>query len=149
MDYDIQKYLWHDQGRSALASWQLTLSDNEANAFLASIAVLLNYTQTQVWSLVRDGVRALTRPIQLPDANEPGSLTKLTQWEAVTDLMCAATSSKSHRVRNKPMTSVSTLIGVVAILNIVAFYLASGSIAMDPDRQPRNTYRTVQSLGGM
>ncbi|KAK4205985.1 hypothetical protein QBC37DRAFT_462185 [Rhypophila decipiens] len=72
-DY-VQKYLWRDYGQPFHLAWQITLTADEAVAFLAAVCVLITYTQTRTWSLARQTVIRIVRPIQLPDNDDPNSL---------------------------------------------------------------------------
>jgi hypothetical protein len=97
------------------------LTNSEAIAFLASLAVLLAYAQTRVWNLARGGVRRLTRPIQLPDDSDPDSLTRISQKEAIISACSVLFNVCKTKSRRRSMATISPWFGVAAILNLVAF----------------------------
>ena len=124
----VHKYLWRDYGRPLSGAWQLTFTDNEAIVILVLIAIALVFTQAEVWCLVRWAVRRYTRPIQLPDDDIPGSLSKLTQREAVASLLSNIRArtrrfgGHSDVVASRPtMVSVSPWAGIAALINLAAF----------------------------
>ena len=127
-DY-VQRYLWHDYGQQFHSAWQLTLTGNEALAFLAFISVLVAYTQTRAWKLACLAVKRVTRPIQLSDENEPDSLSHLTQREAilhsVTTLSLWFKGDQGHvfsqALRHREMKSISPWFGAIAVGNLVIF----------------------------
>ncbi|KAF4332665.1 hypothetical protein FBEOM_13536 [Fusarium beomiforme] len=126
----VQKYLWRDHGQPLQTAWQITLTDNEAIAFLALTTTLLAYTQTRAWVLARLAVIKLTRPIRLSDEDEPGSLNKLTQKDAMVEMFVSAAPRVFGRYapRHNQMSSVSLWFGVVAMINIVIFFALSAVI---------------------
>ncbi|KAK3986381.1 hypothetical protein QBC44DRAFT_333407 [Cladorrhinum sp. PSN332] len=121
----VQKYLWRDRSQSLFNAWQCTLTDNEAIAFLAFIAAMLAYAQTRMWTLIRRGVKRATRPIQLADHDDPSSLTKLTQIDALTALGSAPFRLGARRKRSGSMITISPWFGVGAIFNLITFVVAN------------------------
>jgi hypothetical protein len=73
-------------------------------------------------------VNRITRPIQLPDHNEPSSLRNLTQQQATSKLLFALLESlgvrqrkPGHSASRNDMKSISLWFGVVAIGNLIVF----------------------------
>ncbi|KAM7217298.1 hypothetical protein V8F06_007355 [Rhypophila decipiens] len=129
----VTKYAWCDRGQPFYNSCQITLTDNEAVAFLVIFTVLMAYTQTQVWKLVRQAVKRLTRPIQLPDDNDPDSLDSLTQKQAISSCIRIYRLRRrdppinqepaAHTVtgRTSSMRWVSPWFGIAVTVNVLVF----------------------------
>lgn len=122
----LQKYVWHDRGQSFGHAWQIILTDGEALAFIAFVTALLAYAQMQAWKLARLAVKRATRPIQLPDEDEPGSLGHLGQRDAILYLL-AIWQPRRRKVGRGEMKSVSPWFGIIALANIAVF-LALGAL---------------------
>jgi len=136
-DY-VQKYLWRDYGQPFLTAWQITLTADEAVAFLAEVCVLITYTQAKTWSLARRAVIRFVRPIQLPlNDDDPRSLARLSQYDAMSRLFSDAMGAwRRSRQRNNmgmslpstntssvTMTKTSPLFGIVAMVNTTLFVI--------------------------
>jgi hypothetical protein len=123
----VQKYLWHNHGLPFHKAWQITLTANEAIAFLAFVTALVAYAQTKAWRLACLAVKRITRPIQLPDHDSPDSLQHLSQRDAI--LIFIVFSWRLIRRQPRPTTillpngmkSVSPWFGIAAVINLIAF----------------------------
>src|SRR5438034_11081847 len=78
----VYQYVWRDYGQPTHRGLVLTLNDKEIIPFMAFITILITYTQTRTWKLLRYHVQRLTSPIHLPDDEESTSLSYLYQGAA-------------------------------------------------------------------
>ncbi|KAK4224478.1 hypothetical protein QBC38DRAFT_485374 [Podospora fimiseda] len=117
----IKKYLWHNHKKPLLSSWQLTLLDNESIPFIALVALMLAYAQARLWTIIRYGVRKVTRPIQLADNENPTSLSRLTQKDAILELFAALFNIGKRANKSRSMATISPWFGVGAIINFLVF----------------------------
>ncbi|KAM7190499.1 hypothetical protein V8F33_009482 [Rhypophila sp. PSN 637] len=125
-DY-VQKYLWRDYGQPFHLAWQITLTAEEAVAFLAAVYVLITYTQTRTWSLARQTVSQIVRPIQLPDNDDPNSLSRLSQYEALSRLLSNTLPCLRRRKNLRPASDmsrkISPLFGIASVTNATLFII--------------------------
>jgi len=121
-DY-VQKYLWRDYGKPFSTAWQITLTADEAVAFMAMVCILITYTQAKTWRLARQAVIRIIRPIQLPDNDEPNSLLRLSQYDAMSRLLSNISPWWQRRssTSSNGMTVTSPLFGTAAIVNTAIF----------------------------
>ncbi|ETN47201.1 uncharacterized protein HMPREF1541_01392 [Cyphellophora europaea CBS 101466] len=118
---EVHTGLWWHNALPALSRWQLTLTDNQAFAFMAVVAIFVGFTQTRFWIILQHALDRWAGPqLQLPGSERP--IKKLSQAQAIARLL----RSSRHSVTTD-MHYVPPSCGIAAISNIVGF-LALGAL---------------------
>jgi hypothetical protein len=114
--------VWRDHSLPPHKGWLLTVTNNQAIVLIALISILLAFTQTRSWVIIRNLLILITRPsVQLP--GEDHAAKGLSQGAALR-ILC---SKSERRKRAEQMKGISVLFGIVALVNIMV-YTAAGVI---------------------
>jgi hypothetical protein len=120
--------------------WIWTLGNLNAILVLGCLALLLTFSQSRAWVLVRYIIFLRKRPVRLPDTVSSDPLEHLSQEKAIVSVLPALKSRlkilcirHSHAERaNSPLHPVSPVIsplfGICALLNIGLFVSMSVAI---------------------
>ncbi|KAF2731938.1 hypothetical protein EJ04DRAFT_566407 [Polyplosphaeria fusca] len=143
--FDIQDYvyegLWKNHHEGRFRTWTWTLSDSRALVGLAFLSLLIAFTQTRSWVLLRYIIYQRTKSLRLEDTSQVDPLLQLTQGTAITgawrSIKAAAYASYRRSQRANPnrntqgdewnadeLPIASSFFGVFALINICAFVIA-------------------------
>jgi len=115
----VHKYLWRDHSLHAQKNLVLTLTDNEAIAFVAFITTLLAYAETRAWHVEQQIFLRLTSPKLQLDVDQKRHL--MSHGAAIGHLLRAL--HRKRKVQTNEIRPVSPAIGVIAIANLLVFVI--------------------------
>ena len=126
----VYQYLWKDLGLPSYSNVVLTLNAAENMIALAILALFITFASERCWIIIRCIVLRIIRPIQLPDPDDPDSLSRLSSFKAARALLSQASARNTQSMKRIPSS-----LGITAILNwllffaigvIVPYYLTGG-----------------------
>jgi hypothetical protein len=139
-DY-VYKGLWINYYAVPFWRWTLTLTDSEALVCLACISILLAFTQSRAWVLLRFAIYQKTKSPRLPDPDNMDYRQRLSQGNAVSGVLSQSKRTIKralHRTKQKSSVQldhelciqaddpvVPLSFGLVALFNIM-FFLSMG-----------------------
>ena len=129
----VYEGLWQSYHEPPFRRWMWTLTDSKALVVLAFFTILVTYTQTCSWALLRRTILIWKRPIRLQDESTAEPLEYLTQGTAISEavvvskkiirrhagsLFWPSTGVRAPQVEESP---VSIWFGYFALMNIFLF----------------------------
>ena len=134
----VYEGLWENYHEAPFRRWVWTLKDSKALVVLAAFTILVTYTQTCSWALLRQAVLKWKRPIRLQDESIPEPLEYLSQGTAISEATISSAKTIRRHARSffgpaifGPATSirapqvedglVSAWFAFFALLNIALF----------------------------
>jgi hypothetical protein len=94
----VYQYLWRDFSLTPGRSWILTLSGNEAIAFIGAVTIAIGYVQERMWNVLRDLFNFLSskRHTRLSDPTVDEKRASLSQPEAIRLLLAALRTRENN-----------------------------------------------------
>ena len=137
---DVYEGLWQNYNEPPFRRWMWTLTQSKALVVLAFFTILVTYTQTCSWTLLRRVILRWKRPIRLQDESISEPLEHLSQGTAIRETIIISKKNIRRYADSLfwPSTGVgdslveeslvSTWFGLFALINI-ALFISMGILA--------------------
>ena len=130
----VYEGLWQNYNEPPFRRWMWTLTNSKALVVLAFFKILVTYTQTCSWALLRRAILRWKRPIRLQDESISEPLELLTQGTAIREAIIISKKNIRRYADSlfwpspgvgDPLVEeslVSTWFGFFALINIALFF---------------------------